>query len=296
MHTSDLRGVASMLGAVFFFAMMDACLKQLSATYSPMQVTYFRGVAGLPFVVAMTLMRAPWRVLIPVRWPLHVLRGFLSVLTLWTFVYAVSQLSLADAYSIFLAAPLIVTALSAPMLGERVGWQRWGAIAVGLTGALIMLRPSGAGFDALGGLAAFAAAAMYALGVILIRVASRTDTAAATVFWTLLVLTLVSGVLAIPNWTAVQQQHWIWIGLIGVTGACGQLLLTDAFRRCEASIVAPFEYSALLWGVTLDWVIWSALPGARMLLGSSIVIGSGLYLIWRERRLAAAASAAVTPG
>jgi drug/metabolite transporter (DMT)-like permease len=296
MHTSDLRGVASMLGAVFFFAMMDACLKQLAATYSPMQVTYFRGAAGLPFVVAMTLLVNPWRVLVPVRWPLHVLRGFLSVLTLWTFVYAVSKLSLADAYSIFLAAPLIVTALSAPMLGERVGWQRWGAIAVGLSGALIMLRPSGAGFNAMGGVAAFAAASMYALGVILIRIASRTDTAAATVFWTLLVLTLVSGVLAVPNWTPIQNQHWIWIALIGVTGACGQLLLTDAFRRCEASVVAPFEYSALLWGVTLDWVIWNALPGARMLFGSSIVIGSGLYIIWRERRLAAAASVTATSG
>jgi drug/metabolite transporter (DMT)-like permease len=296
MHTSDLRGVVSMLGAVFFFAMMDACLKQLSATYSPLQVTYFRGVAGLPFVVAMTLTHSPWRVLIPVRWPLHVMRGFLSVLTLWTFVYAVSQLSLADAYSIFLAAPLIVTALSAPMLGERVGWQRWGAIVVGLTGALVMLRPSGAGLSALGGVAAFASASMYAVGVILIRIASRTDTAPATVFWTLLVLTIVAGALAIPTWTPIQREHWLWIGLIGVTGACGQLLLTDAFRRCEASVVAPFEYSALLWGVTLDWVVWQVLPGARMLVGSSIVIGSGLYLIWRERRAAAATSAAPASG
>jgi drug/metabolite transporter (DMT)-like permease len=292
MRNTDIRGVFSMLGAVFFFSMMDACLKELSSTYAPMQVTFFRGIAGLPVVVAMSLLRGHWRELIPVRWRLHVLRGCLSVLTLYAFVYAVSELSLADAYSIFLAAPLIVTALSAPMLGERVGWPRWAAIAVGLTGALIMLRPSGASIVTLGAIAALAAATMYALGVILIRIASRTDTAAATVFWTLLVLTIIAGLLSLHGWIAVQPQHWKWILLIGITGACGQLLLTDAFRRCEASVVAPFEYSALLWGVMLDWVLWQVLPGQRMLFGSAIVIGSGLYIIWRERRLAVAATAA----
>lgn len=288
MHKTDIRGIASMLGAVFFFSTMDACLKELSASYSPMQVTFFRGIAGLPLVVAMSLMRGSARDLIPVRWPLHVARGFLSVATLYAFVYAVRELSLGDAYSIFLAAPLIVTALSAPMLKERVGAARWMAIGVGLTGALLVLRPSGASVATLGGLAALAAAAMYALGVILIRVASRTDTAAATVFWTLLVLTLLSGALSIAGWTPVLREHGIWIVLIGVTGAFGQLMLTDAFRRCEASVVAPFEYSALLWGVLLDWAIWQVLPGQRMLLGSAIVIGSGLYIIWRERRLATA--------
>lgn len=286
MRTNDVRGVFSMLGAVLFFSMMDACLKQLSSAYGPMQVTFFRGVAGLPFVLAMTWARGEWRDLKPVRWPLHALRGCLSVLTLYAFVYAVSQLSLADAYSIFLAAPLIVTALSAPLLGERVGLHRWAAITVGLTGALIMLRPGGADLATLGGLAALAAAAMYALGVILIRVATRTDTAAATVFWTLLVLTCLSGVLSIQGWAPVQQEHWRWIVLIGVAGAIGQWLLTDAFRRCEASVVAPFEYSALLWGIVLDWALWRALPTQRMLFGSAIVVGSGLYTIWRERAAA----------
>jgi drug/metabolite transporter (DMT)-like permease len=212
-----------------------------------------------------------------------VIRGVLSVLTLYAFVYAVSVLSLGDAYSIFLVAPLLVTALSALLLREHVGWRRWVAICVGLAGALVMLRPSGASIVSVGGAAALASAALYALGVILIRIATRTDTAAATVFWTLLVLTIVSGAASISDWTAVRQEHWIWVLLIGVTGAFGQWLLTDAFRRCEAGVVAPFEYSALLWGVTLDWVIWQVLPNQRMLFGSAIVVGSGLYLIFRER-------------
>lgn len=283
--TRDIRGVFSMLGAVFFFAMMDASLKQLASTYGPMQVTFFRGAAGLPFVLAISVNRSSWGALIPVRWYLHVIRGVLSVLTLYAFVYAVSVLSLGDAYSIFLVAPLIVTALSAPLLGEHVGWRRWAAICVGLAGALIMLRPSSASLVTIGGVAALASAALYALGVILIRIATRTDTAAATVFWTLLVLTIVSGVLAAPGWAPLRPEHWIWVLSIGVTGAFGQWLLTDAFRRCEASVVAPFEYSALLWGVTLDWAIWQVLPNQRMLFGSAIVVGSGLYLIFRERAL-----------
>lgn len=275
-----------MLGAVFFFAMMDACLKQLASTYAPLQVTFLRGAAGLPFVLAISVTHGSWSALIPVRWWLHVARGVLSVLTLYAFVYAVSVLSLGDAYSIFLVAPLLVTALSAFLLREHVGWRRWTAICVGLAGAVIILRPSGASIVTMGGVAALAAAALYALGVILIRIATRTDTAAATVFWTLLVLTIVSGLLSIYGWTPLRLEHWGWVLMVGVTGAFGQWLLTDAFRRCEAGVVAPLEYSALLWGVMLDWAIWQVLPNQRMLFGSAIVVGSGLYLIFRERRVA----------
>jgi drug/metabolite transporter (DMT)-like permease len=290
MHTAQIRtdsvGLLSMLAAVFFFSLMDACMKQLAGTYPPMQVTFLRGAAGLPFVLAMSVAGGDWRALIPVRLRLHVLRGVLAVLTLWLFVYAIRVLSLGDAYSIFLTAPLMVTALSALLLHERVGWRRWSAICVGLAGALIVLRPGGAGVFSLGGLAALSAAAMYALGVILIRVAARTDTAAATVFWTLLVLTALSGALSAPQWTPLQQEHAWWVLLVGATGAAGQWLLTAAFRRTQASVLAPLEYSALLWGVTLDWLLWQALPGYRMLLGSAIVVASGLYIIVRERRLA----------
>jgi drug/metabolite transporter (DMT)-like permease len=281
MHTETLRGIVSMLGAVLFFSLMDAGLKALAGTYSPMQVAFLRGISGLPFVLLPAIRN--WRVLIPQRWVLHIARGMLSVLTLSSFVYAVSVLSLADAYSIFLASPLIVTALSVPMLGETVGWRRWVAIGVGLIGALIILRPTGAGLATLGGLAALISACCYALGAILIRVATRTDTALATVVWTLLTMTLISGALAIRDWTPLASEHWGWVLWIGITGAIGQLLLTEAFRRCAASVVAPFEYTALLWGISLDWLLWQVLPQQRMFTGAAIVVGSGLYLIYRER-------------
>jgi drug/metabolite transporter (DMT)-like permease len=289
MHQDKVRGITSMLGAIFCFALMDACLKQLASTYPPLQVAFFRGAAGLPFVIAVTALRRDWRGLVPLRPRLHLLRGVLSVATLYTFVYALSVLSLADAYSIFLVAPLLVTALSVPMLHEQVGWRRWIAIAVGMIGALVILRPTGAGWITLGGMAALLSAVTYAVGVILIRVATRTDTASATVFWTLLVLTCVAGMLSLRDWVDLQAQHWRWIVLIGITGSLGQMFLTDAFRRCAAGVVAPFEYTALIWGIALDWLIWHLLPNQRMLSGAMIVVGSGLYVIYRENRKQATA-------
>lgn len=283
------RGIASMIGAVFCFSLMDASLKQLSVTYTVEQVGFFRGAAALPIVLAITALRHEWSLLIPARPWLHVLRGLMTVITLYAFVYAIRVLSMAEAYSIFLVAPLIVTALSVPMLREHAEWQRWIAIVAGLIGALIMLRPSGAGMLTLGGAAALLSAFTYAMGAILIRVASRTDSASATVFWTLLILTVVTGLMSMPHWVDLQRQHWALIAVIAVTGTAGQILLTDAFRNCAAGVIAPFEYTALVWGVALDWFVWHVLPQDRMLSGAIIVVGSGLFVIYRENRRAAIA-------
>jgi drug/metabolite transporter (DMT)-like permease len=285
MQDSTTRGIVSMIAAVLCFSLMDASLKQLSAFYPPLQVAFFRGVSALPLLLVLALWRRE-QSLWPRRPGLHVARGLLSVATLSAFIYAVSLLSLADAYSIFLIAPLFVTALSVPILRENVGWRRWIAIAVGMIGAIIILRPSGLGLVTLGGVAALISAFCYALGIVLIRVATRTDSALATVFWTLLVVSVVAGVLSLRVWVDVRDADFIWIAAIAVTGTAGQLLLTDALRRCAAAIVAPFEYSALIWGIALDFTLWHVLPAQRMLVGASIVVGSGLYVIYRERKAA----------
>ena len=134
-----------MLAAVTTFAVMDVLMKRLVEDYPAMQVAFLRGVASLPPLLAANAAFGHWRDLIPKRWHLHVLRGFLSVSLLWCFIYAVSQLSLANTYTIFMSAPLLITALSVPMLGERVGWRQWLAVLVGLAGVIIVLKPSGTG-------------------------------------------------------------------------------------------------------------------------------------------------------
>ena len=286
MHASEhMRGIVAMLVAVAFFAVMDAQLKLLAGHYGPMQVAFLRGVTSLPFVLLPVLLRGRLARLRPVNVRLHLMRGALSVLMLGSFIFAVRESSLATTYSIFMCAPLVVAALSAPMLGERVAGAQWGAIGVGLAGVLLMIAPRGGGeWVSLGALAAVVAVATYSLSVVTLRLLARTDTTESMVFWFSVLLSVGAGLLAIPAWVPLDLDHWpLFVG-VGVTGALGQHFITEAFRHAPAAVVAPFEYTALLWGVALDLVIWRVLPGAVTLGGGAIVIGAGLYLLRREAR------------
>jgi len=285
MHRSEhMRGILAMLFAVALFSVMDAQLKLLAGHYGPMQVSFLRGATALPFVLLPILLRGRLARLRLVNVRLHLLRGALAVLMLGSFVYAVRESSLATTYSIFMCAPLLVAALSAPLLGERVARAQWAAIAAGLAGVLLMIAPRGGQWVSLGALAAVVAAATYSLAVVSLRLLSRTETPESMVFWFTALLSVGAGLLAIPGWLPLQLDHWpLFVG-VGVTGALGQHFITDAFRNAPAAIVAPFEYTALLWGVALDLVVWRVLPGGVTLAGGAIVIGAGLYLMARERR------------
>lgn len=282
-----------MLAAVATFAVMDLSMKRLAETYPAMQVTFLRGAASLPFIFLATGWFGRWKDLVPNRWRLHLLRGVLQVVTLYFFVYAVSRLSLANAYTIFMSAPLLITALSVPFFGERVGWHRWVAVIVGMIGMLVVLRPSGedgelGSMAILGGLAAVASAAAYASGALLIRVLSSTETSVATMFWALSLTALFAGMLAIVGWVPVRWDHWWWIFAVGLSGALGQHFLTEAFRLAAPPTIAPLEYTALAWGMLFDWLVWMTVPSSRMLIGAAIIVASGLYVIHRERVVAAA--------
>ena len=271
-----------MLLAVAAFAGMDSMLKLFSAHYPPLEVAFLRGCASLPFMALPALLKGRYRDLKPSRFWMHLLRGVLMVIMLGGFVYAVRTLSLATAYSIFLSEPLIVTAIAVPLLGDRVGWRNWIAICVGFVGVAIMLRPSATGLDTLGTIAAFVATLAYALSVITLRVITRTDTTTSVIFWTVGLMTLITGCISVPDWVPLAHEHWVWLVALGLFGALGQYLLTEAFRSAPPSVVAPFEYTALLWGILIDWAVWHVLPASRVYFGGGIVIASGLYLIWIE--------------
>lgn len=297
MRSQRLRGIAAMLLAVGFFAMMDAFLKLMSAHYPALEVSALRGAASVPFVLLSVALRGQLRALKPVRWRMHLLRGVLAIVMLSTFVYSVRVLPLADAYSVFLTAPLLVTALSMPLLGERVDARRWIAITVGMLGTLVVLGPTGIGLASLGALAAVVSALCYALSVISVRVLTRTDSTVSMVFWFMLMLAVFGGILAAPNWVPFQREHWPWLVAVGILGAFGQHFITEAFRHAPASTVAPFEYSAMLWAVAIDWVVWRHAPSLAMLAGGGVIASCGLYLILLERRThieQAAAAAAKT--
>jgi len=273
-----------MMGAVALFSAMDALMKLLVERYPPMQVTTLRGVASLPFLLLPFLIRGRWHRLQTRRWHWHLGRAAIGVVMLWSFIFAVQRLSLADTYSIFMCAPLLIAALSMPLLREHVAMGQWVAIAVGLAGVLVMLRPTAAGWATLGGLAAVLSAVCYAVSAIALRVLSRSETRESLVFYFTLFLSIGAGFLALPGWRSMLLSDLPLIVGIGFLGATAQHLITEAFRSAPASVVAPFEYTALLWGVMLDLVIWKVLPGAVTLAGGAVVICTGLYLIARERR------------
>jgi drug/metabolite transporter (DMT)-like permease len=279
-----LKAIVLMVAAVAVFSGMDTLLKLLSQHYPPMQVVVLRGASSIPFMLFPLLVFGRLGALRPVRLGMHLLRGILMLVVLVAFVYAVRVLSLADAYAIFLAAPLIVTALSVPLLGEHVGWRRWVAICVGLVGVITMLHPSASSLVSLGAVAAFIAATGYAFNAIALRVITRTDTTASVVFWMIGLMTVLAVPIAAPGWIAIRAEDWPLLAGIGLFAAIAQHLLTEAFRTAPPSVVAPFEYTALLWGMLIDRVIWGVFPTSRVYIGGGIVIASGLYLIWREHR------------
>ncbi|WP_407067486.1 DMT family transporter [Marilutibacter maris] len=280
---SNVRAAWTMLVAVAAFSLMDAGLKQLSAHYPSFQVASLRGAASLPFVLVWVLATGGLASLRIRRWSLHLLRGAIGVGMMASFVYALRSLPLSTAYSIFFVAPLVITALSVPLLGEKVGPRRWTAIAIGLLGVLVLLRPSGEGLVSLAALAVLAAALGYALSAITVRVLARTDSVQSIMFWLLVMIAVGSGLLAWPDWVPIRAADAWLIAGVGAAGALGQYAITEAFRIGEASAIAPLEYTALVWGVLLDLSVWGVLPDAVTWIGAAIIVASGLYLLRRER-------------
>ena len=216
------------------------------------------------------------------RWRLHLLRAALTVPMLALFTFGLKTLGLAEAYTLTFVAPLIITMLSVPMLKEAVPPRRWIAIAVGLGGVVVALRPDQAAFLSVGALAVLAAAACYALSNVVGRIISRSEPSATLVFWTTASMALGGGALSLPHWVSIVDTHWPMLIGLAISGFLGQLAIVEAFRHGQASAVAPFEYTALAWAVALDWTFWHLLPDGYTLAGGAIIIACGIYLIRRE--------------
>jgi drug/metabolite transporter (DMT)-like permease len=285
--SGNIRSIQAMLAAVLMFSIMDTIMKLLSAEFPAMQVAALRSLSSLPLVCVYVAWRGGFRrggarSIMQVRWPLHLLRAVIGIAMLALFAYGVRGLSLAEAYTIFFIGPILITALSVFVLKERVNRARWLAIAIGMAGVLVVLRPSGDGFMTLGGLAILVAAVCYAVSAVTGRVLARTDSSEQMVFWLMLMMALGATVLALPDWTRVEARHLPLLGGLAISGFLAQLALTEAFSHGEASVVAPFEYTALACGIGIDWVFWHTLPDQYTLIGAAIIIGSGLYLIRHE--------------
>lgn len=282
-----LRGIASMVAAVFVFSIMDALMKRVSGHYGPLQIACLRCVASLVCLFPMIAWQRSWASLKAAMPVLHVARACLGIGMLSAFVFAVHRLTLAQTYSLFLAAPLLMTALSVPMHKEEVSRRRWLAILIGMGGVLLILQPWSKGFVSLAAASAAALATVcYAFSLLTVRSLGRRNSSMSMVFWYLVLVSIGAGLLAVQDWRRIESEDWLWFAGIGITGALGQFWLTDAFRRAAPAVVAPFEYTAILWAFVIDWVFWTAAPTAGLVCGAAIVIASGIFVIWDERRLA----------
>jgi drug/metabolite transporter (DMT)-like permease len=236
-----MHAIFVMLAAVLCFALMDSVLKILSAHYPPFQVATLRGASSLPIVLVWALATGGVRPLVNIRWGLHFFRGLLGVLMMVSFIFALRSLPLSTTYSIFFVAPLLITAMSVPFLGEKVGPRRWIAIGIGLLGVLVVLRPTGEGVLSIAGLAVLVSALAYAISAITVRLLAKTDSVHAMMFWLLAWMALGAGILAAPEWKAIDTAHWPLIVGLGIAGTLGQYAITLAFKWGEASLIAPLD-------------------------------------------------------
>ncbi|MBB3181554.1 DMT family transporter [Variovorax sp. Sphag1AA] len=283
-HPGNLRSISAMLAACAMFACMDASVKALASHYPPLQVTALRGFTSLPLVSLYILWRRELGAVAGrhVRWGLHLLRGVIGVVMLTMFTTGLRSLGLAEAYTLSFVAPLLITILAIPLLGERVKARHWTAIAVGFAGIVVALRPNQAAFLSIGALAVLAAAVGYAIFSVLGRLIGRTEPSSSLVLWTTMCMAVFGGALALPQWIPVRAEHGLLLAGLAVSGFLGQLAISEAFRHGQAAAVAPFEYSALAWAMLIDWTFWRTAPDAWTLAGAAIIIGSGIYLVRHE--------------
>lgn len=277
------HGIGFMLVAVSLFSVLNVLVKTLAAGYPVAEVAFFRNLFALPLICLMVAMGGGWDQLRTRRLGAHLWRSAIGVTCMLLLFLAFDLLPLADAVAYSFAAPLFVTALSVPLLGERVGLHRWGAVVVGFVGVLLMLRPGGEVLN-LGALAALAAALCQALAMVAIRQLTRTEAPLVTVFYFTVFSTLLTGLLLPLGWRTPLGWDLALAVSLGVVGGIAQYCLTRAHALAPAALVAPFNYMALLWSVLFGFVIWGDVPEPLTMAGAAVVMASGLFILYRESR------------
>jgi drug/metabolite transporter (DMT)-like permease len=286
--SGNLQAIGLYVVAMGLLSVMDALIKWLSADYHTFQILAFRSLFGLVPILALVMVAQGGLAALKTRRPgAHLLRGAIVAVTASLVFFALGRLPLADAYALFFAAPLFLTALSGPLLGEAVGPRRWLAVLVGFGGVLLMLRPGSGGVGGLidiGALAALAGALGYAVFGALTRLHSRTESQAALTVWATVVVAVAMLAILPAIWVTPTPVDWALLIATGLTGGLGSICVVRAFMLAPLSVVAPFEYTAMAWGVALGFLIWGDLPDAFIWGGTAIVVASGLYILYRENR------------
>jgi drug/metabolite transporter (DMT)-like permease len=279
-NDNPLRGVALIVAATMCFSLSDVMAKYVGQYLPPVELTWIRYVVFVG--MAVTWFMASGRRSIRVRNPgLQVSRGAALVGSAIFFIVALGQLPLADAAAIGFVAPLMITALSVPMLGEVVGVRRWAAVAVGFIGVLVVVRPGTGAFEP-GAVWVLLSSSSWAIASILTRRISGSD-AATTLLWSSVTGLVILTCLLPFSFVVPAPWEVLFCAVLGLVAGSGQFLMVQAYRHAGAALLAPLSYGQMVYAVVLGYLVFRALPDEWTLVGAAIIIASGIYTVHRER-------------
>ncbi|MGX7872118.1 DMT family transporter [Mesorhizobium sp. ORM6] len=289
-----LRGIALKVVSVAVFVGMSTCIKA-AGTVPAGQIVFFRSFFAIFPIIAFLTFKGKLGTAFTTRRPFnHIARGVVGVCAMGLGFFALTRLPLPEAITLNYAQPLLVVMFSSIFLGEAIRVYRWSAVAVGLVGVLVISWPeltllsSGEALDdqeVLGVIAALVAAAISAVAMLLVRNLVQTEKTATIVLW-FSVTASVMALLSLPfGWQALTLSQAGLLIAAGFCGGLGQILMTSAYRHAEASVVAPFEYTSMILGVIVGYLVFGDVATLNTLVGGLIVVAAGIFIIWRERQL-----------
>ena len=278
-------GILFMIATTFIFAAQDGLSRHLASEYNVYMVVMIRYWFFAAFVISVASrkaggMRAAAASAVP--W-VQGFRALLLVAEICVMVFGFTLLGLVESHAVFACYPLLIAALSGPVLGERVGWRRWVAIGVGFFGILIILEP-GAGVFQPEAVVPLIAALMFALYGLLTRYVGLRDSAATSFFWTGTVGMVAMTAVGAWFWEPMSASDWAWMILLCITGALGHYTLIKCYELAEASAVQPFAYLQLVFASILGILVFNESVRMNVALGTALIVAAGLFTLWRERR------------
>ncbi|EPX84696.1 Permease of the drug/metabolite transporter (DMT) superfamily [Rubellimicrobium thermophilum DSM 16684] len=290
MSRNPRAGILLMILTCAVFAAQDGLSRHLAERYGVFMVVMIRFWFLAAVVILWTRARTGSLRAVRSASPLlQILRGLLLAGEICVMVWAFTLLGLAESHAVFAVSPLLVAALSGPILGERVGWRRWTAIGIGFAGVLVILAPSDGVIDPRAAVPLLSAA-MWALYGLLTRLAARHDPAATSFFWTGIVGALAMTPAGLWTWTPMEGTDWAVMGLLCVTAAAAHWLLIKAYELAEASVLQPFAFLQLVFASALGVLLFDETVELHVAIGAAVVVGAGLFTLWRERRARLAAT------
>ena len=277
-------GIILMSITSLVFSLQDGISRHLAGEYNVYMVVMIRFWFFAAFVIALAARRpGGLRAAVHTHYPVQqMLRGLLLAAEICVMVVAFVRLGLVESHAVFTCYPLLVAALSGPLLGERVGWRRWTAIGIGFLGILIVLQP-GVRVFSVAALIPLASAFMFALYGLLTRFVARRDAASVTFFWAGIVGAMVMTPLGLSHWQWMSGGDWIWMAVLCCTAALAHYLMIRAYEVAEASAIQPFAYLQLVFIAILGVTVFGEVLRPSLILGATIVVAAGLFTLWRAR-------------